>query len=224
MKLNWKNEENWRSGQQLGDCTNIERKNCLGEVYNRHSFTDVMLRSLTKRNWGPSSGRSERQYQNFAVRFPWQGKSTKDQVTSCTRRTDGMLIKPNGLVSLSDYGSKQDAFTYGVNWESNSAGEHNIPSTTNFRFGFFLFDWGGGNRKTAGCSMTQGHFSHVFGAAYVGDWTYYVVTSYGIGGGYGEANSDRGAYALSGHWWGHGPGNMQSKASGLFVRDKNDLE
>lgn len=39
--LNRMNTDQWRDGKEIGDCTNLDKKNCLGPAYSRHKFTDV---------------------------------------------------------------------------------------------------------------------------------------------------------------------------------------
>lgn len=132
-----------------------------------------MLRSLSKRIWGPSSGRAERQYQNFAVRFPWKGDSFRKVVASCQHSRDGRLLSPHGLVGYGDCSRKSEAFTYGVNWRSNSPHDHNIPCSSNVRFGFMVMDRHGGSTTTAGCGHYKGHSNAVFG--YVSTFLCYVA-------------------------------------------------
>lgn len=193
--LNWQNTAQWRDGTLMGNTSNLNDENALGQGYNDAPFTDVMMQTLSDTS------------RSLAWRHPSSYSSIQSIVQSCTSVHTG--VKIFGTIG-------------GLGMPSQSSNGPNMNECTNLNWGFFNYD-STNSRTIAGCSKYSGYAGGVMGSGQnnaPGQSS--CLTTWGVGGHYGGGTSGNTAWSLNYHWWGAGNWRIAGTASmyslGVFVR------
>lgn len=230
-----KKDTRWRQPNVMGNTANNKAECAKGLAYSRASFTDVLMRSLSKPK------------KNTAWRHTEAGESLHAIIGTCTRKHDGVLLVPGYIPAT--HNQQLTALEY-LDWRNSNennnhqgdkprpAGLWHSTCTGEQRWGFFVADYDGGER-VAGCSAHGGAggggvigvANYNWNRAYTYEMyghTTYCISAFAFGGGYGCAcNGGPTGYqshgTMQGHWWGHGGDGTWANAHGIFVRDIRDV-